>query len=129
TVIWVAVEPDEALLREWRQRFFLCEPDPEQVLRVLGCPEPHRERWLQLVDGQPPGHWRDFLAGPGSWLLSRLARFRGVIAWSDRGLRWDALDCPNHRSWGMAAPPEAARFFAASEPESQFPRRIPVRDR
>jgi hypothetical protein len=128
TVIWVAVEKDEAMLKEWRQRFFLCEPDPEQVLRVLGCPEPHRGRWLQLVTSQPPGYWRDFLAGPGSWLLSRLTCFREVVAWSDRGLPWDALDDPCHRIWGMEVPTEAARFFAPSRPDSQLPRRLPVGD-
>jgi hypothetical protein len=128
TIITVAVEPDPTLYRQFRQRFFLCEPEPEQVFRVMGCPEAHRGRWLEVVSRQPPGYWRDFLAGPGSWLLSRLARFRRVVTWSDRGLPWDALDCPIHRSWGMEVP-AAATFFAPSNgPEASRPRLLCVED-
>ena len=63
-IITVAVEPDPTLLPAPRQRFFLCQPESEQVFRVLGCPEPHRTRWLELASEQAPG-WQDFLAGPG----------------------------------------------------------------
>src|ERR1700722_2486694 len=49
TRVTVAVDPDGLLYPQFRQRFFLCEPEPEQVFRVLGCPEPYRTRWLELV--------------------------------------------------------------------------------
>src|SRR5690349_18297447 len=73
TVVTVANESDPTLYPQYRKRFFLCEPEPEQVFRVLGCPEPYRTWWLELVAEQPPSYWKDFLAGPGSCLLSRLA--------------------------------------------------------
>jgi hypothetical protein len=102
---------------------------PEQVFRMTGCPEPHRSRWLWLVSRQPPGYYQDFMAGPGSWLLSRLARSRRVVAWSDRGLPWDGLDAPLHREWGMDVPSEAAPFFAPTAgPESTGPRLLSVED-
>jgi hypothetical protein len=49
------VEPDVVLYPEYRQRFFLCEPEPERVFRVC----PHRTRWPKLVSRQPPGYWQD----------------------------------------------------------------------
>jgi hypothetical protein len=129
TYMTVAVEPDGVLKPQYRERFFLCDPEPEQVFRVMGCPEPHRSRWLELVSLQPPGYWRDFLAGPGSWLLVRLTRFGEVVAWSERGLPWDGLDAPHHRGWGMEVPAKAAPFFAPLEgPEANRPRLLPVGD-
>jgi hypothetical protein len=113
TIVTVAVEPDGTLYRPYRERFFLCEPEPERVFHVTGCPEPHRNRWLSLVDRQPPGYWRDFLAGPGAWTLSRLSRFQEVVAWAGRGLAWASLDDPIHRGWGMELPAEAAPLFPA----------------
>jgi hypothetical protein len=113
-IVTVAVEPDPTLRPQYRQQFFVLEPEPEQVFRVLGCPRPHRTRWLELVSLQAPGYWQECLAGPGSWLLSRLSRFRQVVVWADRGLPWDVLDCPTHRGWGMAVPAEAAPLFAAT---------------
>ncbi len=129
TCVTVAVDPDLLLYPQFRQRFFLCEPDLEQVFRVLGSPESHGTRWLELVLRQPPGYFQDFLAGPGSWLLCRLARSRHVIVWADRGLPWDGLDCPLHRSWGMEVPAEAAPFFVPTTgPESHLTRLLPVHD-
>lgn len=128
-IITVAVGSDETLEPQYRQRFFLCDPEPEQVFRVLGCPEPHRTRWLELVSRQPPGYWQDFLAGPGSWLLCRLARFGQVVAWSDRGLPWTSLDAANHRVWGMQVPSRAAPLFAPSDgPDASRPRLLHVGD-
>jgi hypothetical protein len=115
TYTTVAVNPDPVLKPPYRERFFLCDPEPEQVFRVLGCPEPHRVRWLELLSRQPPGYWQDFLAGPGSWLLCRLARFPEVVAWADCGLPWEGLDCSLHRDWGMEVPASAAPLFAAGE--------------
>jgi len=130
TIITVAVEPDLTLRQEYRQRFFLCEPEPEQVFRLLGCPERHRTRWLELVSQQPPGYWQEFLAGPGTWLLCRLARFRRVVAWSKRGLPWTGLDDANHRGWGMYVPARAAPLFAPSDgPEASRARLLHVKDR
>lgn len=129
TIVTVAVEPDPTLRRKYRQRFFACEPEPEQVFRVTGCPEPHRGCWLELVSRQPPGCWRDFLAGPGSWTLSRLARYRAVVFWTEAGLEWDDLDNTTYREWGMAVPLGAAPFFAAPEgAASHSPRLVPVSD-
>ena len=94
-----------------------------------GCPEPHRTRWLELVSQQAPGYWQDFLAGPGSWLLSRLARFSRIVAWSDRGLPWNELDCPIHRNGGMAVPAAAAPLFApAAGPEAARHRLLSASD-
>jgi hypothetical protein len=129
TVITVGVEPDATLYRQYRQRFFVVEPEPEQVFRVTGCPELPRGRWLDLVACQPPGCWQDFLAGPGSWLLSRLSRFGRIVAWSDRGLPWDELDCPDYRTWGLEVPARATDFFASSDgPEASRPRLLSVED-
>ena len=129
TVVTVAVEPDGTLYRQYRERFFLCEPEPEHVFRVMGCPELHRTRWLEQVVRQPAGYWQDFLAGPGSWLLSRLARFPKVVVWGVQGLSWDQLDCSIHRGWGMEVPAAAAGFFAATAgPDALRPRLLPVRD-
>ena len=129
TVITVGVEPDGTLYPHFRQRFFVCDLEPERIFRVMDCPEPHLRRWLELVLRQPPGYWQDFMVGPGSWLLSRLARFDEVVAWADRGLAWNSLDCSTHRSWGMEIPGEAASFFDPTEgPESSRPRILPVHD-
>lgn len=129
TRVTVAVEPDGVLYPQFRQRFFLCHPEPEQVFHVLGCPKPHRTRWLELVARQPPGYWQDFIAGPGSWLLCRLVRSREVVVWSDGGMPWDRLDCSLHRGWGMVVPAEVAPLFAATAgPESIRPRLIRLRD-
>ncbi len=130
TIVTVAVEEDVTLKKEYRQRFFVCDPGPEQVFRVTGCPEPHRGRWLELVSRQPPSYWRDFLAGPGSWVLSRLARVRAVVYWAEAGLSWDGLDNATHRDWGVDVPSEAVAFFAApGEPDTHRPRLVPVQDR
>jgi hypothetical protein len=102
---------------------------PEQVFSATGCPEPHRSRWTELTSRQPLSYWRDFMAGPGSWLLSCLARSQLIVAWSDSGLDWDFLSCLTHRSWGMEAPAEAAPFFAvAAGPLAYQPRILPVED-
>jgi hypothetical protein len=115
TIIVVAVEPDETQRPRSGQRYFLCAPEPEQVFRVASCPEPSRNRWLELVSQQPAGYWQDFLAGPGSWVLSRLARFDEVVAWSDNGLEWPMLDNSTHRFWGVEIPAEAAPLFCAPD--------------
>jgi hypothetical protein len=36
TIITVAIEPDATLMQQYRERFFLCEAEPEQVFRLLG---------------------------------------------------------------------------------------------
>jgi hypothetical protein len=92
----------------------------------MDCPRPHRDRWVELLAVQSEGYWRDFLAGPGSWLLSRLARFHEVVAWADRGLPWDLLDRTINQDWGVVTPVEAMRFFAADGPEASVPRRLSV---
>jgi hypothetical protein len=130
SIVTVAVEPDGTLRREYRERFFLCELEPEQVFRAVGCPERHQVRWLELVSEQPPGYWQDFLAGPGSWLLSRLSRFREVVVWSEKGLPWNGLDDPIHKNWGMVIPAGATHFFGeTARPQSHFPHLISVHDR
>jgi hypothetical protein len=129
TGITVGVEPDPTLYRQYRQRSFVAEPEPEQVFRATGCPELPRGRWPELVACQPPGCWQDFLAGPGSWLLSWLSRFGRVVAWSDHGLPWDGPDCPDYRTWGLEVPARAAAFFALSDgPEASRPRLLSVAD-
>jgi hypothetical protein len=129
SVITVGVEADPTLYRQYRQRFFVVEPEPEQVFRVSVCPEPYRGRWLDLVACQPPGYWQDFLAGPGSWLLSRLSRFGQVVVWSDRGLPWDELNCPDYRDWGLQVPALAAAFFTPADgPEGSRPFLLSVAD-
>src|SRR5947208_3242547 len=106
SIVTVAVEPDATMYPEYRERFYRCEPAADWVFCVIGCPKQHKSRWLELVSRQPPGYWHDFLAGPGSWVLSRLARFREVVVWANRGLSWDGLDNPTHRDWGMEVPAE-----------------------
>jgi hypothetical protein len=122
SIITVATEPDTVLHRHYRQRFFLCPGGPEQVFQQLSCPEQHWARWAELVSRQPPGNWQDFLAGPGSWLLSRLARFPRVVAWADRGLPWEVLDDPMHRGWGVWIPTAVREFFASLGPDAGRPR-------
>jgi hypothetical protein len=124
TIVTVAVEPDGTLRRRFRERFFLCESDPERVFRFTGCPEPHRTRWLRLVDRQPLGYWRDFLAGPGAWTLSRLLRFPEMVVWAERGLRWADLEHPHYREWGLEVPAEVASSFAAAGEADPFRPRV-----
>jgi hypothetical protein len=93
----------------------------------MNCPPTHGNRWLWLVSWLPPGYWRNFLGGPGSWLLSRLVRYPGIVAWSYRGLAWETL--ARAADWGEALPSEAAPFFAThSGPEALRLRAIPTRD-
>ena len=91
TIITVAVYADEAWDKAYRSRYFVCEPEAEEVFAVVNCPAPHRDRWLKIVSHQPPSDWRDYLAGPGSWMLARLARFKEVVFWSEKGLDWQEL--------------------------------------
>jgi hypothetical protein len=129
TIVTVAVEPDGALKPPYRQRFFRCEPEPEQIFRVMGGPGLYCSRWLKQVARQPASYWQDFMAGPGSWLLCRLARFETTVVWANQGMPWDGLDCPIHRSWGMDLPTRATDFFAATAgPDALQPRLLPVRD-
>lgn len=122
SIITVGIEPDGTLRAQYRQRYFVCAPEPEQLFRLFGCPEPHSSRWLEILSRQPEGYWYDFLAGPGAWTLTRLAQFPGVIAWSERGLEWSALDSDGHRKWGMDVPARAAPFFSGSRgPEACRP--------
>lgn len=114
TIITVAVDPDGTLKPDYRQRYFLCECEPEQIFRLVGCPEPHRNRWLELLSRQPEGYWHDFLAGPGAWTLARLTQFREVVTWAERGLAWTALEDRTYRDWGMDVPTEAIRFSQAT---------------
>jgi hypothetical protein len=128
-LITVTVDVDQPQYPHGRERFFLCVTEPEKVFRGVSCPKLHQERWRELVSRQPPGYWQDFLAGPGSWLLARLARFQRVVAWADRGLPWDGLDSLEYRQWGMVIPTAAAPFFAATAgPEATRPRLVPVSD-
>jgi hypothetical protein len=110
--VTVAVEPDATLRPEYRGCYFLSVSEPASVLRAAGCPKPLADSWCQLVSRQPAADWRDFLAGPGSWLLSRLARLGRVVAWAEGGLAWGDLDCPTHRGWGVEVPAGAAPLFA-----------------
>ncbi len=127
--ITVAFYEDVTLKIPYRQRFFLCEAEPEPVFRAMGCPEPHRARWLELLSQQRPGYWWDFLAGPGAWLLTRLTRFREVVAWSNRGLPWDMLAGPCSRDYGLVVPTEASPFFEPTDgPEASQPRLLEVQD-
>jgi hypothetical protein len=129
TIITVAIELDGTLYRRYRSRYFLCQADAERVLRLFPCLEAQRDRWLELVSCQPPGYWRDFLAGPGSWLLGRLTRFREVVAWANHGLSWAKIDTPTHRRWGMEVPAGAAPVFAAYEASGGHgPLRLAVND-
>jgi hypothetical protein len=76
---------------------FECKPDARLCFRLFECPEGYRSHWLELVDQQPPGgYWQDFLAGPGAWLLCRLARFNKIVVWADTDL-WDG----GYQEWGI----------------------------
>ncbi len=126
TIITIALIADWGVYPAYRNRYFVC-PEPGVVLRAANCPEPHRDRWLKLVAEQPPSYWRDFLAGPGSWTLARLLRFREVVVWSNRGVDWTGIDDPFHRAWGMQVPWEAAPYFPPLRgPESFCPHLIIV---
>jgi hypothetical protein len=100
------------------RRWLLVKPNVDEILRVLPCSEFQGTRWRGLVSRQPSGYWQDFMAGPGSCLLSRLARFDEVVVRPDQrspwhtALAWDQLNHITHRLWGMEAPPEAAAFFS-----------------
>ena len=97
----------------FRQRYFVC-PDPERVFGSLRGPEPLWLRWVELVSQQTASYWRDFREGPGSWLLSRLARFEEVVFWSDRALDWAGVYGATYRPSGMYFPEEATSFFLPS---------------
>ena len=110
-IITVALEAHVMMYPEWRQRYFIC-PDPEQVLPSLSCAEPHRLRWNELISQQTMSYWRDFLAGPGSWLLTRLAQFEQVVFWSDRAWTWPGVYDASHRPSGMQVPEKGSAFFS-----------------
>ena len=111
-IVTVALEQDVLVYPKFRHRYFVCSPEPEHVFGALSCPEPLRLRWLQLVSQQRPSYWRDFLAGPGSWLLSRLARFEDVVIWSDRILDWQGIYDATYRDPGMYFPEAGSSFFS-----------------
>jgi hypothetical protein len=108
-LITVASYPDFPFGEEF---WVVPDPDPDLLFRQLSCPESHRSRWLRLVSRQPPSFWRDFLGGPGTWVLGRLARLSEIVFWADQELDWRKIDNPLHRSWGMQVPSAAAGFFA-----------------
>ena len=109
---------------------FECAPGAEQILGLMKCPEPHRSRWLEIVkelDTRPEIDYFDFLAGPGSWMLCRVLRFKEVVLWSPRGLAthaiWDFL----HADLGVQFSPQAAPFFPTdNELECMLPHVISV---
>jgi hypothetical protein len=125
-IITVTLEACVAVFPRFRQRYFIC-PDPEQVLPSLSCPEPHRLRWNELISQQTMSYWRDFLSGPGSWLLTRLARFEHVVFWSDRGWTWPGVDDASYRPSGMQVPENGAAFFSSLSQTPLGPRQSAVR--
>jgi hypothetical protein len=112
TYITVALEQDPTLKRQYRQRYFVCEPEPERVFRVTGCPEPFGAMWLEMLSRQPPCEMQEFLAGPGSWTLSRLVRFQRLVVWARSGLVWESIDNSTIRDWGLYVPVGAASLLA-----------------
>jgi hypothetical protein len=83
-IITVALNEDYTLLDRFRRRFFLCEPEPESILLRAGCPEGIRRRWIKLAMNVH-GWWHYILAGPGSWVLSRLYRYDRLTLWGNYG--------------------------------------------
>jgi hypothetical protein len=82
-IVTVAVATDLTRRRPYRQRYFLCNCEgPVQILRAMRCPKPAADRWLSRLPLTSAGDTRDFLSGPGAWLLSRLARFPQMVAWA-----------------------------------------------
>jgi hypothetical protein len=61
---------------------------------------------------QPLGYWRDFMAGPGSWTLSRLVHFRHVVACGESGMAWEWLNNPLYSSLRLVVPEDAASLLS-----------------
>lgn len=127
-IIGVICSPQDFLKVSLR---FLCSARAEDVFRVLSCPEPHRSRWLEIANQlaqRPSADFYSFLAGPGSWMLTRLVRFGEVVFWSPgRGLGAHGIDDFRRAGWGVKFSPEAAPFFPTdNEVDSLLPRQITV---
>jgi hypothetical protein len=121
-IVVIIVDPSDFPLAKRR---FACAPEAEKVFSVAHCPEPHRTRWLELVKRQPEDDLHDFLAGPGSWTLSRLVRFREIVFWADRGLGTHGIENAMHVGDGIHFSQAAAPFFPKDDgPESKQPRVI-----
>ncbi len=111
---------------------FECVPEAEKVFQVVSCPEPVKIRWLEIVKElapRPEADYYEYLAGPGSWLLTRLVCFQEIVLWSSRGLGPYSIDDPNKNGWGVKFSPEAAPFFPNDNGlNSLCPRRFSVLD-
>ena len=111
TTVELFGEEDGASCWYFRGRRFYCPSWAERSPLAADIRDPRFSRWNAIIVAQPEGCWRDFLAGPGTWVLSRLLRIRAAVFWSNWELSWDRLDCYTHRGWGMVAPDAAAPLF------------------
>jgi hypothetical protein len=84
----MALEADPVLRKEYRLRFFLCEPNAETILVRGNCPHDLRRFWVELLSSLTPDHERNLLAGPASWALTRLSSHERILLWAEREPPW-----------------------------------------
>lgn len=96
-------------------RRFVCEAAPEPVLALMECPAAHQNRWLTLVKGIDY-EVAEYLSGPGSWTLARLARFPEIVLWADAGL--GAYNSIDEVGWGLELPDDAKPFLVGESGEA-----------
>jgi hypothetical protein len=88
SIITIALYPDDTLKEKYRQRYFLCEPDPEAILSGPNCAQA-RHLWTEMLPRVTSGAHYDLLAGPAAWALSRLFRGGRTLVWTDGDVHWD----------------------------------------
>ncbi len=90
----VALRPDAVLFRRWRQRYFLCKPDPASILTRSSIAEPFRQRWqLMLGEIRPPVNF-DGLKALATLTFTRLFGCDRIFMWLKKPNRY----YPDYRS-------------------------------
>jgi hypothetical protein len=91
--IVVATQPDVTLYPAHRRHFFLCRPRAESILIRAGCPFTLCRQWSELLVRMHGRHSREVLAGPGTWLLSRLIKHDPILIWGVGSGYWEQSYC------------------------------------
>jgi hypothetical protein len=80
-IMTVAVDEDPTLREELRNRYYLINFDNWRSLSALCSNKVGWREWLKIVVSTAEGPHRDFLGGPGAWLLARLQRSAEACFW------------------------------------------------
>jgi hypothetical protein len=85
TMLTVSTELDPVLRKECRGNYFLCKPDAKAILAIVPSSQEMSSQWTQLIDQVNAVPEKDWLSGPGSWMLANLATSRVVYMWTVTG--------------------------------------------